>query len=248
MITCPTYRGTPPPDTDILYRGTGPPLIVKHFPLPIHAAPSEDALGALASHLAQDLSPGDCYCLYGQVGAGKSAFSRAFIRAAAGDPDLPVPSPTYLLVNEYDDHGDPPVQHYDLYRLGNERDLLRLDLTRMTKGAVCLFEWAERLQSQRPSEHLAVHISIVEGSGGLRGELPNHARSEENTSASCGEDEAEDAYTDRRSRRVVLVPHGMRWESCITGIVNAFNSDQGLGREEGLKLISTAAEPPPGIA
>ena len=45
---------------------------------------------------------GDCYFLHGPVGAGKSAFSRAFVRAAADDPRLPVPSPTYLLVNTYD--------------------------------------------------------------------------------------------------------------------------------------------------
>jgi tRNA A37 threonylcarbamoyladenosine biosynthesis protein TsaE len=51
-------------------------------------------MGALASLLASELRPGDCYCLYGDVGAGKSVFSRAFIRAAADDPDLPVPSPT----------------------------------------------------------------------------------------------------------------------------------------------------------
>jgi len=61
---------------------------------PCLTAPTEAAMGALASLLASELRPGDCYCLYGDVGAGKSVFSRAFIRAAADDPDLPVPSPT----------------------------------------------------------------------------------------------------------------------------------------------------------
>eukprot|EP00967_Tisochrysis_lutea_P084511 scaffold118167_cov19-Tisochrysis_lutea.AAC.1 len=62
-------------------------------------APSEKALGRLAALLVQKggLQAGDVYCLHGDVGAGKSVFSRAFIRAAAGDPMLTVPSPTYLL-------------------------------------------------------------------------------------------------------------------------------------------------------
>lgn len=47
--------------------------------------------------LSVTLRPGDCYCLYGDVGAGKSVFSRAFIRHAAQDDGLPVPSPTFLL-------------------------------------------------------------------------------------------------------------------------------------------------------
>ena len=66
-------------------------------PCVLHA-PTEEALGTLAVLLAeQGLRAGDVYLLYGAVGAGKSVFSRAFIRAALGDPHLPVPSPTYLL-------------------------------------------------------------------------------------------------------------------------------------------------------
>lgn len=62
-------------------------------------APTEKALGRLAALLVQKggLQAGDVYCLQGDVGAGKSVFSRAFIRTAAGDPSLTVPSPTYLL-------------------------------------------------------------------------------------------------------------------------------------------------------
>lgn len=61
--------------------------------------PTERALGRLAALLVRSLGmqAGDVYCLHGDVGAGKSVFSRAYIRAAAGDPLLNVPSPTYLL-------------------------------------------------------------------------------------------------------------------------------------------------------
>jgi tRNA threonylcarbamoyladenosine biosynthesis protein TsaE len=109
------------------------------------------------------------FALTGSVGAGKSAWARAFVRAAAGDPDLPVPSPTYLLHNVYDEvcEGEgggegarpplPPIHHFDLYRLaGAGRDaqdapgLAAFDIERTGLGdalqrGVSLIEWADRL-------------------------------------------------------------------------------------------------------
>lgn len=66
-------------------------------------AASERGTALLASLLSRRRLPGDVLLLYGDVGAGKSAFARAFIRAAALDDELPVPSPTFLLHNVYDD-------------------------------------------------------------------------------------------------------------------------------------------------
>ena len=77
---------------------------------------------------AGEAQAGDCICLFGPVGAGKSAFSRAFIRAVADDAALAVPSPTFLLQLTYEDHSGPPVHHYDLYRLSGPDDLRGLDL------------------------------------------------------------------------------------------------------------------------
>jgi tRNA A37 threonylcarbamoyladenosine biosynthesis protein TsaE len=136
-------------------------------------ATSPAATRLLASYFAADLAPGDAYLLDGGVGAGKSAFCRAFVRAAARDADLPVPSPTFTLQQTYDvpasrsgaaavgEGGDaststsgrepsstvPPlqIQHYDLYRLTAPGDLARLDLAAALPRAVALVEWAERL-------------------------------------------------------------------------------------------------------
>lgn len=63
---------------------------------------SPSATQLLAGYFANDLREADCYLLYGSVGAGKSYFCRQFVRAACGDDDLPVPSPTFLLQNIYD--------------------------------------------------------------------------------------------------------------------------------------------------
>ena len=219
----------------------------------------------LASQLASELLPGDCYCLYGDVGAGKSAFSRAFVRAAAGDPGLPVPSPTYLLQNTYETHGQPPVHHFDLYRLSGERELQRLELRRAMAGAVCLFEWAERLQSQTPSDRLALHISIMEegneagaASSSLLPGSRNKAQAnvvssrEEGTAAvqggqeagmfeelEGGEEEGEeewDLYSDQRCRRVELEGHGDLWRGRLLRLGEAITAST-AARESGLVLF-----------
>ncbi len=174
---------------------------------------------ALATCFASQLNPGDCYCLYGDVGAGKSVFSRAFVRAAADDPLLPVPSPTFLLQNTYDDHGHPAIHHFDLYRLSSEAELRRLDLPRSMRESVCLIEWPERLHAQLPEEHLAVHIDIVDRERGATEaqstSQPGSRMTVEsgaiNDSGAAEEEEEGDAYSDRRCRKVLLVPHGSYW-------------------------------------
>ncbi|KAF6260295.1 hypothetical protein COO60DRAFT_908809 [Scenedesmus sp. NREL 46B-D3] len=133
----------------------------------VYLAPGEEHLQHLATLLAQHRCAGDCYCLYGSVGAGKSVYSRAFITAAAEDPTLPVPSPTYLLQLIYDEQEGPPIHHFDLYRLCPQQDMSRLDLAASLRSAVSLVEWAERLPQQLlPQQRLEVHISILEEDAG----------------------------------------------------------------------------------
>mmetsp|Transcript_38416 Transcript_38416/g.72051 ORF Transcript_38416/g.72051 Transcript_38416/m.72051 type:complete len:249 (+) Transcript_38416:60-806(+) len=73
---------------------------------------------------------GDCLCLFGSVGAGKSTFSRAFIRDLTGDDELTVASPTFMLKLIYDEHQGPPVHHFDLYRLSGPEDFKNLQLAK----------------------------------------------------------------------------------------------------------------------
>ena len=127
----------------------------------------------IAAYLVhQGLEAGDCFLLYGNVGAGKSFFSREFIRFALGDPDLEVPSPTYLLHNMYSsaqDHIDIPIiHHYDLYRLiGEDKapqgDTARLDLQHSLDTGVCLIEWPDLLEilGILPRRRVEIHISLM---------------------------------------------------------------------------------------
>lgn len=134
---------------------------------------SKHATDVLAAYFASStgLAPGDCYLLFGPVGAGKSHFSRTFIRYAMDDDDLEVPSPTFLLHNSYQGSGG-VVHHYDLYRLTDAREgeYERLDLGGSFASGVSLIEWPERLveMDRVPAERVELRISLV-GGGGWRG-------------------------------------------------------------------------------
>ncbi|MDP2733954.1 MAG: tRNA (adenosine(37)-N6)-threonylcarbamoyltransferase complex ATPase subunit type 1 TsaE, partial [Hoeflea sp.] len=76
--------------------------------------PDLHATERLAEDFAMALKPGDCLCLSGDLGAGKSTFARALIRAIADDTALEAPIPTFTLVQTYKLRL--PIAHLDLYR------------------------------------------------------------------------------------------------------------------------------------
>ena len=76
----------------------------------------EPALVALAGRLARVLVAGDCVALRGDLGAGKTTFARALIRAFVADPALDVPSPTFALRQDYAGPRG-AIVHLDLYRI-----------------------------------------------------------------------------------------------------------------------------------
>jgi tRNA threonylcarbamoyladenosine biosynthesis protein TsaE len=113
--------------------------------------PSLAATGRLAARLAPAARPGDALLLEGPLGAGKSAFARAFLRSLCNDPGLEVPSPTFTLVQSYDLPGGGAAHHFDLYRLsGAVADLRELGWEEAREGIV-LVEWPERLGALRPA-------------------------------------------------------------------------------------------------
>jgi hypothetical protein len=100
----------------------------------------EQATQALAQDLAMVAMPGWVIRLEGDLGAGKTTFARAFIRALAKDPAFEVPSPTYTLVQRYDEV-EPAVLHADLYRLGERSEMIELGLDDADDPAIRLVEW-----------------------------------------------------------------------------------------------------------
>ncbi len=119
------------------------------------------ATEALATRCAAQARAGDAILLEGPMGAGKSAFARAFLRAATGNPGLEVPSPTFTLVQPYDLPAG-PAHHFDLWRLAGPDDLLELGWDEARAGIV-LVEWPDRLGPLRPTAALLVTLAPAEG-------------------------------------------------------------------------------------
>jgi tRNA threonylcarbamoyladenosine biosynthesis protein TsaE len=129
-------------------------------PVIIHL-PDLAATESLAGRLASVARAGDCILLEGPLGAGKTALARAFLRAAAGDPAMEVPSPSFTLVQIYDTKIG-PVFHYDLWRLDGPSSLAELDWEDALDGIV-LVEWPDRLGPLRPAEALTITLRLGDG-------------------------------------------------------------------------------------
>ncbi len=96
--------------------------------------------------------------LQGELGAGKSTFARAFIRALAANDELDVPCPTFTLLQGYDETRIPAF-HADLYRLERSQDIAELGLAELLASHVGLIEWAERLPGEPGPDVLTVTLS-----------------------------------------------------------------------------------------
>ncbi|MCH9765882.1 MAG: tRNA (adenosine(37)-N6)-threonylcarbamoyltransferase complex ATPase subunit type 1 TsaE, partial [Alphaproteobacteria bacterium] len=125
--------------------------------------PKADERGVvrLAELIALKLCAGDLITLSGDLGAGKTTFARALIRAVVGQRDLDVPSPTFALMQSYDSQRV-PIVHLDLYRLNDATELVELGIEDMVHASALVVEWPERLPDALSPNHLA--IALADGS------------------------------------------------------------------------------------
>lgn len=98
-------------------------------------------------------------CLYGDLGAGKTAFSRAFIRCLLHDNNETVPSPTYTLVQTYDNDD---IWHFDLYRMDDPDQLYDIGWEDALTAKTCLIEWPERLGRLKPKNTVDISIQLLQ--------------------------------------------------------------------------------------
>ena len=100
--------------------------------------------------------------LAGDLGSGKTCFTRGLARGLGVDERYPVTSPTYTIVNEYP--GRLPLFHLDLYRLGSCDELEEIGSRDMLQeGGVIVVEWPERADEHELGAHLAIAIAEREG-------------------------------------------------------------------------------------
>ena len=115
---------------------------------------------ALGETLARRLGPGDVVAYRGDLGAGKTAFTRGLARGLGCTGR--VTSPTFTVVNEYE--GRLPLFHFDLYRLEGEDALYDIGWEDyLDRGGVCAVEWSENVAEA--IEDGAVRVSMVRGDG-----------------------------------------------------------------------------------
>jgi tRNA threonylcarbamoyladenosine biosynthesis protein TsaE len=132
----------------------------RHRQMPAFSMPlaDETATAELGATLAQCLRPGDVVGLYGELGSGKTTLARAILRAAAGDPDLIVPSPTFTLVEIYETERG-TFWHFDLYRLEAPEQVYELGWEDALAEGIVLVEWPQRLGPLLP-KHLSVTLEV----------------------------------------------------------------------------------------
>lgn len=118
---------------------------------------SEEDTATIATEIAGLLPPRSIICLDGNLGAGKTSFSRAFIRHLMGDANLTVPSPTYNLVQTYDDR----LWHFDLYRLDDPEQIYDIGWEEAILADYCLIEWPERLGNLKPKKTVDITIDLL---------------------------------------------------------------------------------------
>ena len=120
-----------------------------------------EATARFAGALAPRLGPGDCLCLEGDLGAGKTHFARAVIQARLAEYGMveDVPSPTFTLVQTYQ-AGALEIWHCDLYRLGTAQEMDELGLSDAFDTGLCLIEWPGRMAEEMPVTALWLSLTM----------------------------------------------------------------------------------------
>lgn len=132
-----------------------------HVTHPI-ATQSELETASVGRDLAQKLSAGDVVLLFGDLGAGKTAFTKGLAEGLGVSRDE-VSSPTFTIMQEYRG-GRLPLYHVDLYRLNDPREIEDLGLEELASNGVLAIEWAEKIPTRlKPSSFVAVRITHGDG-------------------------------------------------------------------------------------
>jgi tRNA threonylcarbamoyladenosine biosynthesis protein TsaE len=127
--------------------------------MPVVDLPDEAATAAFAARISALAEIGDVIALRGNLGAGKTTFARAFIRARGCAEE--VPSPTFTLAQIYE-LASAAIWHFDLYRLESPEDAWELGIEEAFSDGISLIEWPERLGHLLPRYRLEITFLFAE--------------------------------------------------------------------------------------
>lgn len=123
----------------------------------IESTVNQAGMESFARILADLAKPRDVILLYGDLGMGKTVFSRAFVQSLTS-PDEDVPSPTFTLVQLYDTEKG-TIWHFDLYRLKQPDEVYELGFEEALSDGISLIEWPERAERLYPRNRLEIKIT-----------------------------------------------------------------------------------------
>lgn len=116
---------------------------------------SAEATIEFAAKFAKALKPGDIVALIGNLGAGKTTFTKGIAKGLGVKDYRHVNSPTFVLIKEY--KGKIPLYHFDLYRLDNIKDIEDLDSDGYFFGkGITVIEWADKCKALLPKKYIRI--------------------------------------------------------------------------------------------
>lgn len=125
---------------------------------------SKKDINTFISKLSKEISAPYCICLIGELGVGKTYFSKQLIKKLCGNK-VNVTSPTFSILNIYNQpnkHNSKTTEvwHLDLYRIENEDEVLELGLQEALQNNIVIIEWANRLNKLYPKNAVTINLSF----------------------------------------------------------------------------------------
>ena len=107
----------------------------------------------IGKKIGQEAQPGQVICLYGDLGVGKTVFTKG-LADGLGITE-PIQSPTFTIVREYEE-GRLPLYHFDVYRLEDSSEFLEIGGEEYFEKGICIIEWGEMISDVLPKDY--IHI------------------------------------------------------------------------------------------
>ena len=122
----------------------------------IYESNSREDTFNLGRQLGEKARAGQVYCLDGDLGVGKTVFTQGFARGLGIEE--PVASPTFTIVQQYDE-GRLPLWHFDVYRISDPEEMFEVGFDEyLESGGVCFIEWAGLIDEILPEERVEITI------------------------------------------------------------------------------------------
>ncbi len=124
-------------------------------------ASNEEETKKIANKLAKDINATNAtICLNGDLGSGKTTFSRYLIRSLLSTSiNEDIPSPTFTLLQIYEDQKK-SIYHYDFYRLNKIDELIELNYSESVENNLCIIEWANKFKKALPPDRIEINFEI----------------------------------------------------------------------------------------